>query len=275
VSNRRLEILRNVVALRTLGGSSGDFLRNVLAPTCRVLGGRRIERVEATAEETIAVYVVGLKRPLFIPAEFDLRFLHQVLTEETYPWNWHYYQIPQTRVERGDVVLDCGAAEGFFSLLASEQGAGRVICLEPHPAYLRALRKTFNDDENVTIVAAALGDAAGEIRLSNDGIASTVTDQEDGTIPVRVETIDHLCSSLQIRPTYIKADIEGYEEKMLMGAAETIAAHRPKLAITTYHRASAGGWMEHFLKTICPDYNIRFKGLSARHGATVMLHAWI
>ena len=59
--------------------------------------------------------------------------LHRVLAEETYSWNWHYYQVRQTRVERGDVVLDCGAAEGFFSLKAIEQGAGRVICIESHP----------------------------------------------------------------------------------------------------------------------------------------------
>jgi FkbM family methyltransferase len=270
-----LEILRNAVALRTLGGSLSAFLQNVLAPTCEVLGGRRIERVEADTEDTIAVYVVGLKRPLYLPKEFDLRFLHQVLTEETYPWNWHYYQVPRTRVEKGDVVLDCGAAEGFFSLMAIEQGAGRVICVEPHPAYLRALRKTFTDNDSVTIVAAALGDTTGEIRLSSNGLASMVTDQEDGTIPVRVETVDRLCSSLRIQPSYIKADIEGYEEKMLMGAAETITACRPKLALTTYHRAGAGEWMEHFLKKISPQYKIRLKGLSAQHGATVMLHAWI
>jgi FkbM family methyltransferase len=221
-----------------------------------------------------AIYIKGHQRPLYFPAEFDLHFLHQVLTEGTYGWNWHYYQIPPTRLETGDVVIDCGAAEGFFSLLATEQGAKQVICLEPHPSYLRALKQTFAGDERVTIVAAAIGDLVGDIQLSNDGMSSMVTDRQDGIIPVKVETIDHLCVSLDIKPTYVKADIEGYEEKMLMGAIETIAAYRPKLALTTYHRATAGGWMERFLKKIYPKYNIRLKGLAAQHGATVMLHAW-
>lgn len=274
MSNRRLEILRNVVELHTLGGSPREFLTNLLAPPCSVLGGRRIERVVPAPDNTNAVYIKGMDRPLHIPAEFDLRFLHQVLTEGTYSWNWHYYQIPQTRIEPGDVVLDCGAAEGFFSLAAVERGAARIICVEPHPAYLRALRQTFRGDGTVTLVDAALGDTVGSIRLSNDGLASVVTDQEDDTMPIRLETIDHLCSSLNIQPTYIKADIEGYEEKMLLGASETIAAHHPKLALTTYHRASAGGWIERFLRNIYPKYNVRFKGLAAQHGATVMLHAW-
>jgi len=273
LANRRIEILRNAFVLRSLGGSPSGFFYNLLAPPCTVLGGRRIERVEPGAEGTNAVWIKGIPRPLYLPAEFDLQFLYRVLAEESYSWNWHYYQVPRTCVEKGDVVLDCGAAEGFFSLKAVEQGAGRVICIEPHPAYLRALRLTFQRDEAVTVVGAAIGDEVGEIYLSNDGIASVVTDHRDGAIPVMVETVDHLCSRLNIEPTFIKADIEGYEEKMLLGAAQTIAAYRPKLALTTYHRASAGPWMERFLKDIYPNYDIYLKGLAAQHGATVMLHA--
>ena len=96
--------------------------------------------MELAADNTRAIYIKGHSRPLYFPAEFDLHFLHQVLAEETYKWNWHYYQIQQTRVEPDDVVMDCGAAEGFFSLMASEQGAKRVICLDFPPWYLRALK---------------------------------------------------------------------------------------------------------------------------------------
>jgi len=271
--NRRIGVLRHAVALRALGGSPADFVKNVLAPKCTFLGGRRIERIESANDGTNAVYIKGVRRPLHLPIEFDLHFLHQVLTEETYTWNWHFYQIPQTRVGIGEVVLDCGASEGFFSLTAREQGAAMVICIEPHPAYLRALRQTFANDDVVSIVNAAVGEEVGTIRLSNNGIGSTATETEDGSIPVKVETIDHLCSSLHIQPTYIKADIEGYEEKMLMGASETIAAYHPKLALTTYHRASAGDWMVRFLKRIYPQYQIYLKGLTA-NGDNVMLHAW-
>jgi|HubBroStandDraft_1064217.scaffolds.fasta_scaffold37134_2 FkbM family methyltransferase len=274
MSNRRIEILKNAALLRTLGGSPGDFLMNLLSPTCSVLGGRRIERVETAKDDNKAIFIKGVKNPLYFPAEFAIHGLHRVLTEETYSWNWHYYQIPQTRVERDDVIVDCGAAEGLFSLLAVERGARRVICIEPHPAYFRTLRRTFEDRDAVTVVNAAVGDAVGEIRLSDAGMDSVVTDQQDGTLPIQVETIDHLCFTRGIAPSFIKADIEGYEEKMLIGAAETISASRPKLAITTYHRSSAGEWMEKFLLTLYPKYKIYRKGLATQRGATVMLHAW-
>ena len=121
----------------------------------------------------------------------------------------------------------------------------------------------------------ALGEKLGVVRLTNGGMFSVITDEREGTIPVKLETVDNLSTSLSIRPTYIKADIEGYEEKMLMGAAETIAAYHPKFALTTYHHTGAGEWMERFLNRINPKYKIRFKGIGTRQsGATVMLHAW-
>ena len=274
MGNRRVAILRNAIAMRTLGGSVQNFAINLLSPTCDVLGRRRIERVEEATENSKAVFIKGIRDPLYFPVEFDLHGLNQVLTEETYGWNWHNYQIPQTRVGVGDVVMDCGAAEGLFSLLAARKGADRVICIEPHPAYIQSLRQTFEGRGAVTVVNAAVGDAIGETRLTNTGMYSVVTQLPNGTIPIRMETIDHLCSSLGIRPTYIKADIEGFEEKMLLGAAESISAYRPKLAITTYHHFGAAEWMQRFLTELNPRYKFYLKGLATQPGATVMLHAW-
>jgi len=274
MGNRRVAILRNAIKMRALGGSLQVFAINLLSPTCDVLGQRRIERVEETAENSKAVFIRGIRDPLYFPAEFDLHSLRQVLTEATYGWNWHNYEIPETRVEVGDVVVDCGAAEGFFSLVATEKGAGRVICIEPHPAYVRSLRRTFEGHGNVTVVNAAVGDAAGETYLTNSGMYSLVTHLSDGTIPIKIVTIDNICSSLGIQPTYIKADIEGFEEKMLVGAAESIATYRPKLAITTYHHFGAAEWMQRFLAKLHPGYKFCLKGLSAQAGAMVMLHAW-
>src|ERR1700675_746035 len=165
MSNRRIEILKNAASLRTLGGSPVDFLKNLLSPKCRFLGERRIVRVERTPDNTNAIYIKDIGRPLYLPAEFGLQSLHRVLAEETYRWNWHYYQIPQTMVEKGDTVIDCGAAEGLFSLLASEAGAARVVCVEPHPISIRALRRTFESDKAVTVVEAAVGEAVGTVRL--------------------------------------------------------------------------------------------------------------
>lgn len=268
--NRRLEILSAAIGLRGLGGSLDDFLWNLFAPPCHVLGARRIQRIES-GKNMRAVWIKGYDRPLYLPNEFSSRCIYQPIAEETYPRNWHYYCTPETPIERGDTFLDCGAAEGLFAFLARDKGA-RGVVFEPNPIYFRALQQTFDSDENVLVVNAALGDAPGKGFLSNEEITSKVN--SDSGHPIRIETIDGICDQLKIKPSYLKADIEGFESKLLYGAAETIATHHPKIAITTYHAENNSLELASMLKRFWPNYRIRIKGISDRYGKPVMIHAW-
>jgi FkbM family methyltransferase len=260
-----------VASGRGTGGSVSHLARNLFAPTCTISGGRRVERVDPARDGVRAVWIKGVQRPIFLPESFDLHCIRQVLAEETYSWNWHYYCTPETPVEKGDVVFDCGAAEGLFTLLARQKGAKAVV-FEPHPMYFAALEKTFADDTEVHLVNAALGEECGEAFLSRDDIASKV-DSDDG-YPIRVQTIDSAYDRMKIAPTYLKADIEGFEAKMLAGAAETIAHHHPKIAITTYHDENDPQDLAAMLRRFWPGYRIRLKGICNRRGKPVMLHAW-
>ncbi len=271
MANRRLEILMAVAALRGTGGSLSDLAWNLFAPTCNVTGGRRVKRVDPQADGLRAIWIENSDRPVYLPASFDLHCIHHVLAEETYPRNWHYYCTRETPVEKGDVVFDCGAAEGLFTLLARDKGA-KAVAFEPHPVYFAALQRTFADDSGVRLVNAGLGDQEGEAFLSRDDIASKVS-SDDG-YPIRIETVDAACERLRLAPTYLKADIEGFESKMLAGAAETIARHHPKIAITTYHDENDPAELAAQLKRLWPGYRIRTKGICNRYGKPVMLHAW-
>jgi hypothetical protein len=75
--------------------------------------------------------------------------------------------------------------------------------------------------------------------------------------------------------TYLKADLEGFELAMLRGAERTISRYRPKLAITTYHRADHASEIAAFLRRVEPRYRILTKGIDAVTGSPVMLHAWV
>jgi len=52
-------------------------------------------------------------------------------------------------------------------------------------------------------------------------------------------------------------DIEGAEVDALMGAKETIANFKPKLAICTYHRPSDSIEIRKILLTYNPNYKIK------------------
>lgn len=269
--NRRIEILTAVMNLKGFGGSSSDFLWNLFAPPRQILGARRIQRTDSGPANTLAIWIKGYSRPLFLPNEFELRCIHQPLAEETYPRNWHYYCTPETPVGRNDIVFDCGAAEGLFTFLARHEGASSVT-FEPNPIYFRALQQTFADDDKVILVNSALGDSSGVGFLSKDDVSSKVN--TDSGHPITIDTIDEVCNRLRIAPTYLKADIEGFEARLLQGAAETIATHHPKIAITTYHDENDVNALVSMLKYYWSGYRIRIKGICDRHGKPVMLHAW-
>lgn len=256
---------------RGSGGSLANLAWNLFAPTCTVTGGARVRRVDQPREGLRAIWIQDSSRPVFLPENFDLHCIHQVLAEETYPRNWHYYCVPETSVRKDDVVFDCGAAEGLFTLFARQKGASAVT-FEPHPGYFRALEKTFADDPGVKLVNSGLGDRAGEAFLSRDDIASKVS-SDDG-YPIRIETIDGASQRLGVSPTYIKADIEGFEAKMLEGAAETITRGHPKIAMTTYHDENDPRDLAAILRRYWPGYRIKTKGICDRRGKPVMLHAW-
>ncbi len=58
------------------------------------------------------------------------------------------------------------------------------------------------------------------------------------------------------RVDFIKADIEGFERHMLLGAQETLRKFAPKLALCTYHLPDDPQVLENLIKQANPNYNV-------------------
>lgn len=58
------------------------------------------------------------------------------------------------------------------------------------------------------------------------------------------------------RVDFIKADIEGYERKLLMGAQETLKRFAPKLALCTYHLPDDPEVLAGLIRQANPRYKI-------------------
>lgn len=83
----------------------------------------------------------------------------------------------------------------------------------------------------------ALWDSDGEMTYTasaSRGSGTAGQNHRAKTITVPTCTIDTLCTG--IRPDLIKLDVEGAEAAALAGAEKTIAAHRPALSVSLYHR---------------------------------------
>ncbi len=271
IITRRFNILRYWLSGRRNGVGFFELIRHILAPISSIKAKPFINKIREEGDYLV-IHFKKFVRPLYVPKSFGLSSIYQVISEIFKKDDWHYYEIPETEIRKDDIVVDCGAAEGLFSLSVAGR-CKKVYAIEPLPEFVWALEKTFEDMSNVEIIPVALGAKQGRVFMMNDGIRTEISEIETN-ISVPLETIDSLFFKQDKAITYLKADLEGFELEMLAGAKETIKANRPRIAITTYHKAEHAAEIEKFLKLIHPDYNIKTKGIEERSGAPVMLHAW-
>ncbi|MDR0336661.1 MAG: FkbM family methyltransferase [Planctomycetaceae bacterium] len=142
-----------------------------------------------------------------------------------------------------DIVIDAGANAGLFSVLGSVKGC-TVYAFEPIP-YMRDnyLTKVAAWNRNITICPFALWDKEEALTFSvshaNPHSASAVVktgykNSEQITVPAI--SLDEFVRQQNIpRIDFIKADIEGAERHLLMGAKNVLKEFAPKLSICTYH----------------------------------------
>jgi FkbM family methyltransferase len=218
------------------------------------------------------IHLRGFDYPVFIPTSVGLGELIRVIVEQTNPGHHHYYEFEGARIGPTDVVLDCGASEGFFCLSVHSR-CSKVYAIEPLPEFVACLRLNLKHIQNAEILPFGLSDKTGSAVLVTRGICSYISEKEEG-LAITQSTIDNLFYDKGKRVDFIKADLEGYEIRMLEGARQTIAKHKPKISITTYHDPSHARQIRDILLEIEPRYRIATKG-TTQYGTPVMLHAWV
>jgi len=145
-------------------------------------------------------------------------------------------------LKTGSVVIDVGSNLGYYALLESKLVGrrGLVIAIEPEPinfSYLiRNLR--LNRITNVVPVNLAVSNINGTIMMvrskkSNQTFA--ISDQarfrSGRYFLVKAKTLDCLVERMCVKVDAIRADIEGYEDFLLLGAVSTIRKFRPVLLL--------------------------------------------
>jgi FkbM family methyltransferase len=159
---------------------------------------------------------------------------------------------------RDAVVIDVGAHGGQFAkLFARLVPAGHVHAVEPS-GYARAILRralAVNRLANVTVHACGLSDRPGTLELATPlkrsgsvgfGIAHMGADAAAAHTrplirePVPVHRLDDLAARLGLgRVDLIKADIEGWEMRMLVGARDIMSQHQPALLLEVSNGALA------------------------------------
>ena len=136
-------------------------------------------------------------------------------------------------VPAGTIVFDVGANIGNRVDAFLRCGA-RVICLEPQPECVAHLIRVYGRDNRVTILQCAAGETDCEMpmrrarpldtmaSMSNDFIFNTDATGRFGKhqyaerFMVKVIKVESLIEKFG-RPSFIKIDVEGFEEHVLAG----------------------------------------------------------
>ena len=140
----------------------------------------------------------------------------------------------------GDLAFDVGAHVGDRIASFRRLGA-RVVALEPQPGPARAIRLLHGRDPDVVLIEAAAGATEGEVVLrinSANPTVSTASDafvaaadgaggwegqSWDAEIAVPCLTLDRLIAR-HGEPAFAKIDVEGFEDRVLMGLSRPLRA---------------------------------------------------
>jgi FkbM family methyltransferase len=238
-------------------------------------------------DDAVKVEIAG--RVIFWPAIARQSRLADMYFEVFNPVNNHYFDIPATSILPGDVVLDCGACEGYFTLKALESGAEKVYSIEPGEAISRCLSRTFAHEiasGRVSLHSLLLGNRSEKVRFFEDPEDPTVCrfySQQDNVSRqekirvVDMTTVDEFCARQNIvKVDFIKADVEGGEVDLLRGAEETLKRFKPKLAFAAYHNAGDTNQMVHYIDGLGLGYRFRVKGIvdDEKRPRPVMVHCY-
>ncbi len=251
-----------------------ELVVGLLKPSNAQLGRKY---VADTREEDgyLVAKIRGATAPMYWPKELSILDLYRVTAECFDESNWQFYEVPETQVRSGDIVLDCGGAEGIFALRVLGR-AGHVYVFEPSPVFARSMERTFARHDNVTIVPKALGDQPGTAFLAGSSLYGTVNDGGAG-VPIEITTIDAWAAETGSRVDYIKVDVEGFESSLFAGATDTIRRYRPTIATSVYHEGNDWRSILSFLRDLVPEYQYRVRGLFAKGSRPrpVLLHLWV
>lgn len=133
-------------------------------------------------------------------------------------------------------LIDAGAHYGIFTLAALRHSAGsRVVAVDASPVAMRVLKANLalgGVEDRVEVVEAALGAEKGTLSMLSTGPASThymvfADPARPDARSIRMTTLDVLSDRFAEGPTHVKIDVEGFEEHVIRGGADTLGRFHP------------------------------------------------
>lgn len=229
----------------------------------RVLGARRVvlpgtndeyrRAVAAIEPMVVDRSVLSIPVPQWDLDRFDLSSVgidatfvgHRLNLLNTFLLEQYHYACGSIEIgaRPGDVVIDAGTCWGDTALYFAHRvgPSGRVLAFEFVPSNVEVFERNRELAPavmaRVELVPAPVTCRSGDVvHFVDRGPASRFTDDDSAPTVATVSIDDVVAERGLDRVDVVKMDIEGGELGALFGATATLERHRPRLAISAYHR---------------------------------------
>jgi FkbM family methyltransferase len=142
-----------------------------------------------------------------------------------------------TRGAKPGLMIDVGANIGNHTVFFAKVLAAHVLSIEPNPVALKLLKSNVELNAiagRVTIVEAAAWDAPGSAQLHTTSLlnlgASKIVEKPGN---ITLKPLDEILAPMPLadKVSLIKVAVEGFENRVLRGALQTIRNSRPILVV--------------------------------------------
>ena len=159
-------------------------------------------------------------------------------------------------VKNGDVVWDVGSSVGLFTFSSAILAGpwGKVLSIDPDMwsanLQCRSLRIMSKNMSPIDVLPIAISDSVGltELMIAKGGRASSFIKESCGSsqapgifgsVLVMTATLDWLLDRYPA-PNVLKIDVEGAEERVLMGGKKVLSTIRPRILCEIHPENNAG-----------------------------------
>lgn len=201
------------------------------------------------------------KKIFYTTCEHDIKIFKSIAEGQ--------YSTPECHVEKGDIVLDCGAHIGSFSYITSKK-ASLIFAFEPVPSTYHILKKNIRlwKIENIIPIKKAVYSDRKNCDffvdfMRTDGATLSKERAKKLSQPklIKVESIsiDNFVKKRKLkRINFIKMDIEGAEIEALKSTKNTIKKFKPRMVIAAYHFQGDKIKIPQAVLSIRRDYKYKF-----------------